>query len=80
MSNNGASRHVQGRCKAFVSGSNVRAVMVRIGGKNQPEQLVLRLHLCVSNSMFPLSTGGRVVGVSHASTVMHTPVFSGLSA
>ena len=80
MSNNGASRHVQGRCKAFVSGPNVRAVIVRIGGKNQPEQLVLRLHLCVSNSVFPLSSRGSIVGASHASTVMHTPVFSGLSA
>ncbi len=80
MSNNGASRHVQGCCKALVSGSNIRALRVRIGGKNQPEQLVLRLYLCVSNSVLPLSSRGRIVGACHASTVMYTPVFSGLSA
>jgi len=80
MSNDGASRHVQGRCEAFVSGSNVRAFWVCVGGKNQPEQLVLRLHLCVSNNVFPLSSRGRIVGACHASTVMYTPVFSGLSA
>lgn len=80
MSDDGAPRHVQGRCEVFVSGSNVRAIIVRVGGKNQPEQLVLRLHLCVSNGVFPLSSNGSVVGVSHASTVMYTPVFSGLSA
>ena len=66
MSNDGAPRHVQGRCEAFVSGSNIRALRVRIGGKNQPEQLVLRLYLCVSDSVLPLSSCGRIVVASHA--------------